>query len=194
MNGKQFLMIGGLLASVAGLSIVTVAAAPSAPSLTSVGAVGDPAFLGATHKVRHDGRRWGRGGHFCGKWVGKRMERMTTVIEGLMTFTPPQQTAWNDLKTAMDNGKASIERACEAAKSEEKPKTAPERLARMESMMTNRLDVLRTVRPAFDTFYGTLTDKQKAAIDGLMTRGHGRFKGGERGQRGDRGPRGQGRE
>jgi periplasmic protein CpxP/Spy len=195
MNGKQFLIIGGLLASVAGLSIVAVAAAPAGPNLTGIEAAGGPAFLGAMHKARSEGRRWGHGhsgfrGKFCGKRHGKRMERMTNVIEGLMTFTPPQQTAWNDLKTAMNDGKASMEKACESAKSEDKPKTAPERMARMEAMMTTRLGALQTVRPAFDTFYGTLSDKQKSAIDGLVTRGHGKFKRGDHGKSGDRGQRG----
>lgn len=193
MNGKQFLMIGGLLASVAGLSIVAVSAAPSGPSLTGIEAAGGPAFKGAMHKARQDGRRWGggHGGKFCGKRSGKRMERMTGLIEGLMTFTPPQQTAWNDLKTALNDGKASMEKACETAKSGDKPKTASDRLDRMETMMTTRLGALKTVRPAFDTFYGTLSDKQKSAIDGLMTRGHGKFKHAERGKGGERGQRGQ---
>lgn len=196
MNGKQFLMIGGLLASVAGLSIVAVSAAPSGPSLTGIEAAGGPAFMGAMHKARQDGRRWGggHGGKFCGKRSGKRMERMTTLIEGLMTFTPAQQTAWNDLKTAANDGKESMEKACETVKSGEKPKTAPERLARMEAMMTTRLGALQTVRPAFDTFYGTLSDKQKSAIDGLMTRGHGKFKHAKRGKGGERGQRGQGKQ
>ncbi len=193
MNGKQFLLIGGLLVSVAGLSIVAVSAAPSGPGMTGIEAAGGPAFMGAMHKARHDGRRWGggHGRHFCGKRHGKRLERMTTLIEGLMTFTPQQQTAWNDLKTALNDGKASMEKACETAKNGEKPKTAPDRLARMEAMMTTRLGAIQTVRPAFDTFYGTLSDKQKSAIDGLMNRGHGKFKRGERGKDGERGQRGQ---
>lgn len=184
MNGKQFLLIGGLLVSVAGLSIVAVSAAPSGPGVTGIEAAAGPAFMGTMHKARQDGRRWGRGhgGRFCGKRHGNRLERMTTLIEGLMTFTPPQQAAWSDLKTALNDGKASMEKACEAAKEVEKPKTAPERLARMEAMMTTRLGAIQTVRPAFDTFYGTLNDKQKSAIDGLMTRGHGKFKRGARGR------------
>ncbi len=199
MNGKQFLLIGGLLVSVAGLSIVAVSAAPAGPGPMGIEGAGGPAFMGAMHKARFEGGRWGRGhggfgGKFCGNRASKRMERMTTLIEGLMTFTAPQQTAWNDLKTALNDGKASMEKACEAAKNGEKPKTAPDRLARMEAMMTTRLGALQTVRPAFDTFYGTLNDKQKSAIDGLMTRGHGKFKRGPRGQGGERGPRGQGRQ
>lgn len=192
MNGKQFLLIGGLLASVAGVSIVTVSAAPAGPGPMGIEAAGGPAFMGAMRKARSEGGRWGRGhggfgGKFCGNRAGKRMERMTSLIEGLMTFTAPQQTAWNDLKTALNDGKASMEKACETAKNAEKPKTAPERLARTEAMMTTRLGALQTVRPAFDTFYGTLNDKQKAAIDGLMTRRHGKFKRGERGEDGQRG-------
>jgi len=197
MNGKQFLMIGGLLASVAGLSIVAVSAAPSGPNMTGIEAAGGPAFMGAMHKARQEGRRWGQGGFggkFCGKKNGKRMERMTGLIEGLMTFTPPQQTAWNDLKTALNDGKASMEKACESVQSEEKPKTAPQRMARMEAMMTTRLGALQTIRPAFDTFYGTLSEKQKSAIDGLMTRGHGKFKHGRRGKGGEHGQRGQGKQ
>jgi hypothetical protein len=197
MNGKQFLMIGGLLASVAGLSIVAVSAAPAGPNMTGIEAAGGPGFMGAMHKARQEGRRWGHGGiggKSCGKKHGKRMERMTGLIEGLMTFTSPQQTAWNDLKTALNDGKASMEKACESVQSEEKPKTAPQRMARMEAMMTTRLGALQTIRPAFDTFYGTLSEKQKSAIDGLMTRGHGKFKHSRRGKGGERGQRGQGKQ
>lgn len=200
MNGKQFLIIGGLLASAAGLSIVAVSAAPLGAGPSGIEATGGPGFMGAMHnKARFGGRHWGQGqggfgGKFCGKRHGKRMERMTNLIEGLMTFTPPQQTAWDDLKTALNDGKASMEKACEAVTGAEKPKTAPERLARMEAMMTTRLGALQTVRPAFDTFYGTLSEKQRSAIDGLMNRGHGKFKRGARGRDGERGQRGQGKQ
>ena len=51
-----------------------------------------------------------------------------------------------------------------------KPKTA----------MSSRLEVMRSVKPSFEKFYATLSEKQQMAVDGLFTRGHG----GHRGHRG----------
>jgi hypothetical protein len=37
--------------------------------------------------------------------------------------------------------------------------------------MSTRLSVMRAVKPAFEKFYATLSEKQQKAIDGLYTRG-----------------------
>jgi hypothetical protein len=54
----------------------------------------------------------------------------------------------------------------------EMPRTAPERIARLELMLTVGLEVVGRVRPAFDSFYAVLTDEQKKAVDALISRRH----------------------
>ena len=50
------------------------------------------------------------------------------------------------------------------------PESAPERLQRFESLATTGLGILQRIRPAFDRFYATLSDKQKKAIDDVISR------------------------
>ena len=169
MSPKKALIAGGVAASVLGLSFIAVSAAPNAPPAGGLEAAA-PAFAGAVHKAHFRGK--GRKGKFCGKYRGARMERMFGIVEGLMEFNPEQQSAWNNLKTAVTDGQEKIEKSCEAMKAEEKPRTAPGRLDRMQQMLSARLSALQTVRPAFDKFYGTLSEKQQKAIDGLFSRGH----------------------
>jgi hypothetical protein len=64
-----------------------------------------------------------------------------------------------------------MQKACEARKDQERPKNAVERLNRFEEGMSSRLAVMRSVKPSFEKFYGTLSEKQQKAIDGLFTRG-----------------------
>ena len=49
------------------------------------------------------------------------------------------------------------------------PDTAPERLARFETLATTGLDILQRISPAFERFYATLSDKQKKALDDLIS-------------------------
>ena len=50
------------------------------------------------------------------------------------------------------------------------PRHAPDELARMETMLTTKLDVLKKVRPAFEAFYGTLDERKREALDTLFSR------------------------
>jgi hypothetical protein len=99
------------------------------------------------------------------------MQRQIGVIEGLMEFTPAQKTAWAELKTAIDSGKETFKKACEARKDGDKPKNAIERFNRHEEAMSTRLAVMKTVKPAFEKFYGTLNEKQQKTVDDMFTRG-----------------------
>lgn len=168
---KRFnaLLAGSAVAAATALSAIAVSAAPA----TSVQAAADNPKTMATPAVRKahgEGKRhgWRRGA--CGSRAEARFERRVNVIEGLMEFTPPQQTAWTELKTAMKSGQEKIKEACEARKEEGKPKTAIERFNRFEDAMATRLSVMRSVKPAFEKFYGTLTEKQQKAVDEIYTR------------------------
>lgn len=177
MTHMKALLAGAAVAAMTALSVAAVSAAPGqTPS-------GDEAATARSahshmHKVRGDGHGWR--GRDCGARAGGYMERQVNVIEGLMAFTPEQKTAWTELKTAMDAGKETIKKSCEARKDQEKPKNAVERFNRFETAMSTRLEIMRSVKPSFEKFYATLSEKQQKAVDGLFSRGH-------RGHRGHRG-------
>jgi hypothetical protein len=86
-----------------------------------------------------------------------RMER----IERLVQPTEAQRAALNDLRTASTKAAEQIAAACPR----DLPASAPARLELMEKRMESMLAALKTVRPAFVAFYGTLTDEQKARLD-----------------------------
>jgi hypothetical protein len=51
--------------------------------------------------------------------------------------------------------------------------TSPVQLAVMERRVTGLLDALKIIRPAYDKFYASLDDQQKARLDGLGPGRHG---------------------
>ncbi len=103
------------------------------------------------------------------KW---RMER----IERLISPTEAQRAALNELRTASAKAAETVAAACPR----EFPASASARLEVMEKRLDAMLLAIKTVRPAFDAFYATLTDEQKARIN---TGGPRRW--GWRGWRGD---------
>ena len=170
---KRFnaLLAGSAVAAATALSAIAVSAAPAGSGQTTAEtpkATAAPAMRKAHGEGKRHRGGWRRGS--CGSHAGARFERQINVIEGLMEFTPAQQTAWTDLKTAMKSGQETIKKSCEARKEEGKPKTAIERFDRFEDAMATRLSVMRSVKPAFEKFYGTLTEKQQKAVDQMYTR------------------------
>lgn len=128
-----------------------------------------------------------------------RLDRMEAVVENFVTFTPEQAAAWKELTAAMRDAQAWKQAACEESradrraamrdddsddrdedddkveKDDARPAPAPltDRLARMETRLETGLAALRKVRPALESFYATLNDSQRKALDDLM--GHHRF-------------------
>ncbi len=129
-----------------------------------------PAFaaMGEGHG-RHFGRH-GRGhglARLCSERREERLADMVGFVESFVDFTEEQEDAWNSLTVALDQGSDRIGAACGELKAEGRAETAPDKMARLETMLEAGLDALRDVRPAFDSFYGTLDAEQKAAIDRL---------------------------
>jgi hypothetical protein len=106
----------------------------------------------------------GRGGMMAGmcdprgaglaEW---RMER----VQRLIKLTDPQKTALEQLRTASTKAAESIAAACPR----DFPASATARMELMEKRMEAMLAAVKTVRPAFDAFYATLDNEQKARID-----------------------------
>lgn len=106
----------------------------------------------------------GRGGNWSGMcnpraagFTEWRMER----IERLVSPTDAQRAALNELRTASTKAAETISAACPR----EFPASASARMELMEKRLDAMLTAIKTVRPAFDAFYATLTDAQKARID-----------------------------
>jgi hypothetical protein len=86
-----------------------------------------------------------------------RMER----IEAAVKPTEAQRTALNDLRAASTKAAETIVAACP----DEIPAKSTERLALMEKRLEAMQQAIKTVRPAFEAFYATLDDAQKARLD-----------------------------
>lgn len=102
-----------------------------------------------------------------------RMER----IERLINPTEAQRAALNDLRTASTKAAEIVSAACPR----EFPASASARLELMEKRLDAMQQAIKTVRPAFDAFYATLNDEQKARINTGGPRGwgwHGWWRGG----------------
>lgn len=122
---------------------------------------------------------WGRGmmmgpGMMMGSgmmsWRGPGLcqDRMTQMagwrldrIERIVKPTDAQKPALEELRSALKTAGEDAAKNCPT----EFPKTLPARLELMEKRMEAMTAAIKAVRPAFDKFYGTLDDKQKAAID-----------------------------
>jgi hypothetical protein len=99
-------------------------------------------------------------------------------VQRAVKMTDAQNKALEDLRAASAKAAEAITAACPT----EIPATSAARLAFMEKRMEAMLQAVKTVRPAFDAFYGSLSDEQKARLDAAGPRRWGW----QRGRRGDR--------
>jgi hypothetical protein len=105
----------------------------------------------------------GRGGFgaMCSPQAAGLAEWRVQRIEQLIKPTDAQRSALENLRTASTKAAETIAAACPA----EFPASATARLELMEKRMEAMLAGLKTVRPAFDAFYATLTEEQKARLN-----------------------------
>jgi LTXXQ motif family protein len=174
---KSFLMSAAAIA-VGAMILVTPAitqtsnSAPANPPAAGSSGPGGEAGPGPGYGPR--GYGWGRGmmmgpGMMGGSGMGAvcdprgaglaewRMER----IERLVSPTEAQRAALNDLRTASAKAAEIIAAACPR----EFPASATARLELMEKRLDAMQRAIKTVRPAFDAFYATLNEEQKAGIN-----------------------------
>ncbi len=174
MTRFKALLAGGAIAAMTAATAVAVSAAPGDGATAGNPAATERPFHGRLHKIHEEGREWHHRGPRrgeCGPRAGGFMERRLDVIQGLMSFTPEQKTAFADLKSAIKSSQESMQKACETRKDEKRPTNAVERFNRIEASMTTRLAAMRTMKPALEKFYGSLDAKQKKAFDEMFTRG-----------------------
>ena len=87
------------------------------------------------------------------EWRIRRLERTVQPTEA-------QRPALDQLKAASKKAAEIISAACP----KELPQSPVARLEVMEKRLEAMLEAVKTVRPAFDSFYAALTDEQKARL------------------------------
>jgi hypothetical protein len=144
------------------------------------------------------GKMGGKGGMMGAVCKGNASEiadLMLVRLEYKIKPTDAQKPAFNDLKAAAKTAALKAKAGCPtepvrgADGARPAPKAPTERLALMEAKLAAELDAIRTVRPAADKLYATLSDEQKTAL--VQREGSG-WK--HRGDGGGRGGRGEGGE
>ena len=112
--------------------------------------------------MMHGPGMWGRGSRrMCNPGFAGLAEWRIDQIERAMKLTETQQAALKELRAASGKAAEGLAAACPT----DWPSTSAERLARTETRMEAMLQAVKTVRPAFDAFYGSLDNDQKARLD-----------------------------
>jgi hypothetical protein len=84
-------------------------------------------------------------------------------LEKVVRPTDAQRGALDELRTAAARAAQILRDACPV----ETPGNPPERLAAMQQRLGAMLDAASMVRPALQSFYGSLTDAQKARFNAV---------------------------
>lgn len=118
----------------------------------------------------HDGMMGGRGehgmrgfgmmAHVCGPDGGRMGEAIINRLERVTQPTAEQRPNFDKLKEAAGKAHDIMRGICPI----ERSATPTGRLANAEKRLAAMLDAVRTVRPAMDAYYGTLSDEQKARL------------------------------
>jgi LTXXQ motif family protein len=87
-------------------------------------------------------------------------EWQIAAIDRAIQPTDAQRPLLDSLKSASTQAAEKISNACPR----ELPQSPVGRLEIMEKRLTAMLDAVKTVRPAFELFYSSLTDEQKARL------------------------------
>jgi gamma-glutamyl phosphate reductase len=105
---------------------------------------------------------WGAGfGGMCNPRFAGLAEWRVDQIERAVKLTEAQQAALKELRAASAKAAEGLAAACP----KDLPKTSGERLAFMEKRLEAMLQAVKSLRPAFDAFYASLNEGQKASLD-----------------------------
>lgn len=85
------------------------------------------------------------------------------TVEQTLSLDGAQSAKFNDLKTASQRAIQYLNESCP----KNEPVTPTGRLEALERRLAAMLEAVRTVQPALDDFYATLTDEQKARLSAI---------------------------
>lgn len=130
--------------------------------------------LGTTVMARGgdcDGPRGGKSGWnmMAPEQMKARMAQRADVhlarLELALALTPAQKSDWDAFKGSMKERAERMAAHMETRSQAEMPKTAIERMQRMEEMSKLRQTEMGETRKAVEAFYGKLSDAQKTVFD-----------------------------
>jgi hypothetical protein len=111
---------------------------------------------------------------FCQQRFARMAQLRLEHIQRLVRPTDEQRLAFEELKAAAAKAVDIARAACPP----ERPLSPPARLAAAERLVEARLQALRTIRPALESFYKILSDEQKirwaSGLGGFGAYGRGR--------------------
>jgi len=94
-------------------------------------------------------------------------------LEAKLQLTSDQQPLWNKWADATSAGNATMRDDCIAAvPAKDTPKTTLDRDSTIEKLLSDKLDALKTARPALEALYQSLTPEQRVAFDRGTQLGH----------------------
>lgn len=93
-----------------------------------------------------------------------RAERRLEFFKGELKLTPEQETLW---QAFAEKAKSEAGKGFKAMRdqSADANLTAPERMAKMQKLMQERVDAMAGVHDSFNRLYGALTPEQKKIAD-----------------------------
>lgn len=146
-----------------GAMLAPAAAQPYGPGFMGPGMMSGPGMMG----------RWMMGrrgfGAMCNPGANGFAEWRADRIAELVKLTDAQRGKFDDFKAASIKSAEVMRNACQT----DVPETIVGRTEAMEKRMDTMLQAIRTMRPALEAFYATLSDEQKAKLDSNY--GRGRF-------------------
>ena len=105
-------------------------------------------------------------GRMCSPRAAGFAEWRLDRLEGVVKPTDAQRAKLDEFKAASNKAAETMRAAC----STDIPTTMVGRMEAMEKRLDAMLQAIKTVRPALDAFYATLSDEQKAKLDSKRER------------------------
>lgn len=96
---------------------------------------------------------------------GARAEQRLARLKSDIKPTGEQEALWQAFAEKSKEQAGKGMQAMRASMQSDKPVSAPERMAQMQAMMTERLAAMGSVHESFNRLYAALTPEQKAAAD-----------------------------
>ena len=107
-----------------------------------------------------------------GARVDQRLARLKAEIKPTSQQEPLWQAFAEKSKGEADKGMQAMRERMQS----DKPVSAPQRLAQMQTMMKDRVAALESVNESFNRLYAALTPEQKAAADKQFSNAGGRWR------------------
>ena len=123
--------------------------------------------------MHHGG--WGHGGfggpeRMCDNQQA-RMAGMLAFAKEKLGITQQQEAAWTKFADTVRSSQQPMAAACAQIKDKPAPATLPERVERMQTMMSARAAQFEAVVPALKEMYAQLTPEQQKTANEMMNRG-----------------------